>query len=550
MLRELFIQNYAIIEKLNIGFSPQFTVVTGETGAGKSILLGALSMVLGHRADTKVLYDEKLKCIVEATFDVSKYGLVPFFDAHELDFSDECIIRREISPNGKSRAFINDTPVRLTTMQALSNFIIDVHRQFDTQKINSAHFQLQTVDALAQHKPLLKEYQTKFDSYKKAQKEAVDLKEKQAESLRQKEFVLFQLNELIELELTAGEQNVLEQEKRSLSKAEDVKSFLGESAHFLTESETSIVANLNDILSSIQKLEGISPKIDDLIKRFNETIIEIEDISSTAQDLSEGAQLSPQRLEEVENRLDSIYVLEQKHNVQTLEELMVLQDKFQEDLASFEGVDDQLKKLEKFISKAQAELNTLAKKLNKNRVGQVKDFEKKVIKLLVLLGMEYGNFKVDISKGSLNKMGFDEVQFLFSANKGHKLSLIKDVASGGELSRLTLAIKSLVANAIPLPTIIFDEIETGISGEIAHKMSEILKDLSKQHQIISITHAPQIAAKGDKHYFIYKDVQNNRTFTRVNELNGEEKVMEIAKMLSGANPSKYAIENAKDLMLN
>ena len=546
MIKKLFIQNYAIIDELGIQFSDHLTTITGETGAGKSILMGALSLILGDRADTSVLFEKEKKCIVEGTFDLSHYQLQSFFESHELDYDDELILRREIKPSGKSRAFINDSPVLLSDMKALSNLIIDIHRQFDTLDINDVSFQLNTLDALAEHPKLLSEYREAFHVWKEEQKELETLVAQQAEQLKELDFLRFQLNEIEQLELSKNELAELQQEQEQLAFAEELREALGKAQYVIEDNEHSISSILAELLSLFERAGSAAEQIKE---RIESAIIELEDIARESGFMHDDIQADPGRLELIENRLSQIYNLLKKHQLESLSELLDLSDDFRTQIQSFESSEDRIQYLQKNQQKQLEQVLKLGKQISKQRAAVIPLLETQVQNLLKQVAMPNAIFKVHQETVETPKSsGIDEVKFLFTANKGGQLQPIKNVASGGELSRLALCIKSIVAAAIPLPTLIFDEIDSGVSGDVSLKMGKILHDLSRNHQVTVITHSPQISAMGDRHYFVYKETDEERTFTKVKEVEGKERIKAVAVMLSSDPPTEAALDNAKELL--
>jgi DNA repair protein RecN (Recombination protein N) len=549
MINRLLIKNYAIIEELEISFSDRLTIITGETGAGKSILLGALGLIMGKRADTKSLYNEEKKCIVEAYFDVSKYGLKAFFEENDIDFDDQVVVRRELTPAGKSRAFVNDTPVKLNILQQLSGALIDLHQQFDTLDIHNVSFQLRMIDALAENRALLVDYQKLFKQYQTNKNKLRELIHQNESAAKETDFLNFQLKEFNDVELIGGEQEQMEDEIGRLSNAEEIKRALGEAFQHLSENEQSIIGQLEEISTSLSGITEFHPDLNKIYERFESLKLELQDVSQEFEKIADSTEYDPERIAEIQSRLDLIYKLQNKHNAKTVAKLIEIQNNLKSQLKSFGDLSEEIENLEKEIEIQKKKLTTLAQKLSKKRKGVVAGFEKKVHDLLAQLSMEYSQLKVDVVElPELNSTGFDEVNFLFAPNKGSRFLPIKDVASGGELSRLTLCTKSLVASAIPLPTLIFDEIDTGISGDVALKMGNILHELSNRHQVISITHTPQIAVKADTHYFVYKKNTEDSTVTNVKLLSFDERVRAVATMLSGSPPSASAIENAKELL--
>ncbi|MFK7776202.1 MAG: DNA repair protein RecN [Saprospiraceae bacterium] len=549
MIQKLLIKNYAIIEELEINFSNGLTIITGETGAGKSILLGALGLIMGNRADTKSLYDQGKKCIIEAYFQVKKYNVKGFFEEHEIDYDDEVIVRRELTPSGKSRAFINDTPVNLKMLQQLSGSLIDLHQQFDTLDIHNVSFQLRMIDALAGNNDLLEKYQKTFKQYTSSKRNLAKLIEKSRAADKESDFLNFQLQEFNEVELIDGELEKMETEITQLSNAEDIKRTLGGAFQSLSESESSVISNLEEIGMALASLRKVYPDLEKIMERFDGAVLEIQDVASEFERIADETEHDGERILEIQNRLDLIYKLQNKHHVKTVNELLKIQADLQSKVGAFADLSSEIEKTEKDIEKFEQDSKKLAAQLSKKRKAVVGGFEKKVQKLLVLLGMEHAQLKIEIGTlEELSSTGLDDVNYLFAPNKGSQFLPIKGIASGGELSRLTLATKSLVASAIPLPTLIFDEIDTGISGDTALKMGGILHDLADQHQVVSITHSPQVAVKADNHYFVFKKVKDDKTVTSVRLLTPDERVRAIATMLSGSPPSESAMKNAKELL--
>lgn len=549
MIQRLSIKNYAIIEQLEIDFSQGLTIITGETGAGKSILLGALGLIMGKRADTKTLYDENKKCVIEGAFEVQAYGLEHFFEEHELDYEAVLIVRREISPSGKSRAFVNDTPVKLKVLQQLSASLIDLHQQFDTLDLNEVSFQLKMLDALAGNKSILNDYLKAYRHYQSFLRKLKQLEEANQNAAKESAFIAFQLNELVEAELREEEQESLEEELNRLNNAEGIKKALGTAYNALEENEQSILVQLEAIQLEIQAFQSVDQNLKTIYERLESVHIELQDLSRELEDVAEDIEYDPVRIEDAQARLDQLYRLQKKHFVSTVKELIYIREELQAKVNSFDSLDGEIGALKKQIDQQEADLIELAKKLSERRKSVVKEFEEKVQARLSLLAMPYAQLNIDFRVlKDLGPSGWDEVHFLFAANKGSKPQEIKDVASGGELSRLALVTKSLVASAIPLPTLIFDEIDTGISGDVALKMGNILRKLSDEHQVVCITHSPQIAAKADGHLFVYKEVKKDRTVTKVKELDQADRVYAIATMLSQDPPSDSAMENARELI--
>ena len=546
MIKHLFIQNYAIIDELKVKFSDHLTAITGETGAGKSILMGALSLILGDRADTNVLFEKTEKCIVEGIFDLSPYEVRSFFEQHDLDYDDELILRREIKPSGKSRAFINDSPVLLSVMKSLSTMIIDIHRQFDTLDINEVSFQLNTLDALADHQKLVKDYREHYTIWKEEAKELELLKQKQTNQIKELDFLRFQLNEIEELEVKPNELSTLQSEQEQLAFAEELKEALAKTQFLIEDSEQSIAQILSNL---IQLYERAGTSATDIKERIESAKIELEDIAREAGFKQESIEADPGRLDEIDHRLSQIYKLLKKHQLDQIEELFELTEQIKEKIDGYESSEARIAELEKNQSIHLKKVRNIGETISKGREKVIPKLEQKVRQLLQQLAMPNAIFKV--KQNTLDTpvpSGIDEVQFLFTANKGGQLKPIKDVASGGELSRLALCIKSIVAAAIPLPTLIFDEIDSGVSGDVSLKMGSILHQLSRKHQVVVITHSPQISAMGDKHYFVFKETNEKRTFSRVKEVDGKDRINAIASMLSTDPPTQAALDNAKELL--
>lgn len=549
MIRSLSIRNYAIIDNLEINFSDNLTIITGETGAGKSIILGALGLILGNRADTKILYNQSEKCVVEAICSIAAYNLETLFEEEDIDYEDETVIRREILPSGKSRAFINDTPVKLTTLERLSDSLIDLHQQFDTLDIQDVRFQLRVVDALANHKPVLLHYQQKFRLYEQNRRQLEKLMQRTQDADKESDFLRFQLDELRKASLQSGEQEELEQLQKQLSNAEDIKRVLQMAVQLLSESENAVTNQLSELMRDVHAVAEFHPQLPPLAERLDSFRYELDDIAGELQGVADDTEYDGERLAEIDTRLNLIYKLLKKHNAASLEILLSYQAELEAKLGGYEDLSAQIAQLEEQITAQERELWGLGEQLSASRKAIVANFEDTIHQLLHQLSMQYARIQVHIeTHKQLTINGIDNLQFLFAANKGSRPEPIKSVASGGELSRLALCIKSLVANAIPLPTLIFDEIDSGVSGEVAYQMGLILQQLASEHQIITITHSPQIAAKANVHYFVHKIVQEERTITGIRALSPDERITEIAKMLSGNPPTESAKLNARELL--
>ncbi|MBK7937032.1 MAG: DNA repair protein RecN [Lewinellaceae bacterium] len=549
MLKRLHIRNYALIDELEIDFSDRLTIITGETGAGKSILLGALGLVMGERADSKVFYNDAEKCVVEAFFEVDKYDLREFFEENELDYDNEVVIRRELSPTGKSRAFVNDTPANNSVLQRLTEALVDLHQQFDVLDIHNVNFQLRMIDALADNALIIKDYQNGFRRYSADKKRLAELVSRSENGAKEMEFLRFQLDELLQAGLLNGEQEQLEDELARLANAEDIKRTYGAAYSHLAESEQNITGQLREIARSMSGTRKFSGQLSALSERLDALVVDLQDIAKDCERISESTEHDPERIAEVQDRLNVMYKLEKKHGVASVAELLGIQENLEQKTGGFTDLGSEIARLEQTIGEQEKQLRNIAATLSERRKAIPPDFEERVHGMLAQLSMPHARLRVDIQPTSgLTPTGADDVQFLFASNVGSRYLPIKDVASGGELSRLTLCTKSLVADAIPLPTLIFDEIDSGISGDVSLKMGLILKELSARHQVVSITHTPQIAARADAHYFVYKKVADNRTVTNIRLLNADERVRSIAVMLSGNPPSDAAVATARELV--
>jgi len=549
MLKRLHIRNYALIDELEIKFSNHLTIITGETGAGKSILLGALGLVMGERADSKVFYNDTQKCIVEAFFEVGAYDLKSFFEENELDYDQEVVIRRELSPAGKSRAFVNDTPVNNQVLQRLTESLIDLHQQFDLLDIHNVNFQLRMIDALADNSTLLKEYQIGYKTYAVDRKRLAELISRSENGSKEMEFLRFQLDELLLAAPVAGEQEMLEFELSRLSNAEEIKRSYNMAYSYIADAEQNITGQLQEIARSLAPTRKLTPELSSMSERMDSLIVDLQEIAKDFDRISELTEHDPERINEVQERLNVLYKLQKKHGVVSIPELLQVQESLAAQTAGFTDLGGEIARLEQALTAQEKQLRSLAATLSKRRRSIPAAFEEKVHGMLHQLSMTHARLRVDIADlPNLSPTGTDDVQFLFASNIGSRYLPIKDVASGGELSRLTLCTKSLVADAIPLPTLIFDEIDSGISGDVSLKMGLILKELSARHQVVSITHTPQIAARADAHYFVYKKVADNRTITNIRLLEPEDRVRSIAVMLSGNPPSDSALATARELV--
>jgi DNA repair protein RecN (Recombination protein N) len=551
MLKSLSIRNYALIDAVEIDLAKGLTIITGETGAGKSILLGALGLLLGDRADSTALYNKNQKCVVEGIFNVKDYDLKNLFAENELEYENETVIRREISIEGKSRAFINDSPVNISVLKIICNELVDIHSQHETLALNETSFQLGAIDAVAGTDELLSEYKLTFKNYKKLSAQLKDLNETEAKAKKDLDYFRFQFDELDSLQLKAGEQERLESELETLENAETIKTGLSKSSFALDGGEINLLSGLTEIKNTLSQLAKFNPQIAQLNERINSSYIELKDIAAELESLNEEIVHDPKRILKVQERLDAIYRLEQKHSVKTIEELIVLRDELENKIAEIGSMEEQIKKLEKEIETVNKKLLDLAGKLSKKRSTAAPKFSKEIKNTLQQLGMPNADLNVSMEQLSEpGDSGLDKITFLFSANKGSAPQQLSKVASGGELSRLMLSLKSLLAKHTALPTIIFDEIDAGISGDIAAKTGSILEQMSDTMQVVTITHLPQVASKGKSHLFVYKEEEGKRMVTKIKLLNKEERLKEIAKMLSAGKVGEAAMKNAKELLRN
>jgi DNA repair protein RecN (Recombination protein N) len=549
MLKELQIQNYALIRDLDIQFYTGLNTITGETGTGKSIMLGALGLILGNRADTSSLLEDSRKCIVEGKFDIRNYKLEGFFEANDIDFDAICILRREIAPNGKSRAFINDTPVNLSLIKELGEKLIDIHSQHQTIKLTNNSFQLSLLDAFAGHKNLLESYGAIYRQYQKQSQELEKLRAQQLQAQKENDYNTFQLNELEEAKLKEGELISLEEELNLLSNAENIQQSLSAALFAMMESEQSILIQIAEIRKYVSAIARLNPRIEHILNRIDALQVESKDIAGDIEDLNESVSIDNERMEEVSARLAMLNHLLNKHHFRNEAELISYQHELRIKVLSVENLADDIASLDKSRSQFAGELNALADKISSNRKAQVKPLEDSLATLLQQVGIPEAKIEIRLSETEkLTDTGRDQISILFSANKGIRPEPVSQVASGGELSRLMLCFKYLLADSIFLPTIIFDEIDTGISGEVTIMVGQIMKRLAANHQVISITHQPQVAAMGENQFVVYKTAGEDFSSTHIRELQKEERVLEIAKMISGKKPSALAMENAKELL--
>ncbi|MDR0845126.1 MAG: DNA repair protein RecN [Tannerella sp.] len=552
MLKSLLIRNYVLIDHLNIQFEDGFSVITGETGAGKSIILGALALVLGQRADSSSLQAGSEKCIVEAVFDISAYHLEEFFLSNDLEYDAEnCILRRELLNSGKSRAFINDSPTPLTVVKDLGDRLIDVHSQHQNLLLADTHFQLNVVDTIAQNAALLKTYKAEYNHYTSLSASLEELKDKAIKAGNDEDYIRFQFEELQKTQLVAGEQAELEQELETLSHTEEIKGAFYKVTALLNEEEQGAVQKLQESLSAIEALNAYFPKAQEFAERLRSAYIDLNDLASEIGVLKEDIEFDPARLGWVNDRINTLYSLQQKHRVSSVDELITRRDDFEKQLKTIESFDEEIASLEKQLSASYQTLSKQAAELSKQRKKAAQTIEQQLVKRMVLLGMPNVRFQIDfVPRPKPAADGMDEIRFLFSANKNESLKPVAQTASGGEISRVMLCIKAMIAGFAALPTIIFDEIDTGTSGEIADKMADIMQDLGQKMQVITITHLPQIAAKGKAQYFVYKEDTTERTYTRIRHLDAAERINEIARMLSGSSLTEASVANAKELLNN
>lgn len=548
MLKSLSISNYALIDQLLMQPSSGLCMITGETGAGKSIMLGAMGMLLGNRADTKVLLHEDKKCVVEGVFEIGSYKLQEFFEQEDLDFDSTCIIRREISPSGKSRTFINDTPVLLDTLKTLGERLVDVHSQHDTLQLASGAFQLGLIDAYAQSKNELEAYRIAFKTFKSTQKKRTELARRATELKKEADFNAFQLEELSVLALRVGEQSELESSQEILENAEEIKLRINEMLQLLQDDQLGVTNSIAQINQGMQQLSKLAHAFDSLRERFHSLMLELRDIEESLSDEETKVEVDFEKLDQTRDRLSRIYLLQKKHGLSSVEELISLERELADKVFEVQNLDEILEKADQELIEAEKLLQSTGLSLRKKRLNSTAAFAKELSQLLAGLGMENAKIEIEHHEVVAGILGLDELEILFSANKGAAPQALKKVASGGEFSRLLFAIKYLMADKMELPTLIFDEIDTGISGEVALKMVGMMQDISKKHQVICITHLPQVAGKGDVHYFVYKDNTSEKTISKIKLLSLEERIEELAKMISGVSPSASALESARELV--
>ena len=549
MLKQLHISNYALIDELNVSFESGFNVITGETGAGKSILLGALGFALGDRADTNVLYDKDKKCVVEAQFELDDETLKPLFEENELDFESDCIFRRELNPQKKSRAFINDTPVALQTMKAIGGQMVDIHTQHDSLLLTDADFQLRLLDNIAQNGTLLSEYQVEYTTHNTIKRKLNELKEMADKNTAENDYLKFQLDELDKANLKEGEYADIEQTLSVMENAEEIKTLLVTANGLMENSENSILGQVNELSSNLSRLKHLLPDTEGLDERIENLKVELKDIAYDLRRKEDDTQFDEEQLQSLQERYDLLSRLMMKHRVNDFGELIALRDNLKEKTNAFENIDEAIAQAEKQLKTSEKQLSTLAKALHDKRCQAATTFGEKVTVLVRQLAMPFAQFQVSVeSQPTFGSKGSDEIRFLFSANKGIAVDDLRRVASGGELSRLMLSIKSAVSSYNYIPTLVFDEIDTGVSGEVAAKIGGIMRQMGRSLQLISITHLPQVASQAEHHYFIYKDNEGTRTQSHIRVLQHEERITEIAKMLSNDQVTPEALRAAEVLL--
>ena len=549
MLQSLAIQNYTLINQIEIDFKNGFSIITGETGSGKSILLGALGLVLGQRPETNILKDKDRKCIIEASFNISKYQLQKFFADTEMEYEEETILRREILPNGKTRGFVNDSPVSLKVLKELGLKLIDIHSQNQNLSLGDPEYQMGIVDTYAQHFSLLNDYQIQFEAYQKIKKELRNQEELARKEKSDLDYYQFQLQQLLDANLVEGEQIEMESELETLNHAEEIKTNLFKASNLLSEGDVAIISLLKEARTAIGQVQSVFPEGDEFYERFESSCIELQDLASELERSYEAMEFDPSRISFLTEKLDAIYSLQQKHRVESVEELIKIREDLDEKVLKISSSDDLIEELKVKLKAQNLKLDKAADKLSKSRKAVIPVIEKALESQLIQLGMPHAKIKFEQSiTEEYQYLGRDFIRILFSANKNGQLEEISKVASGGEMSRLMLSIKSLISASTALPSIVFDEIDTGVSGEIADKMGVVMREMAENIQVISITHLPQIASKGNYHYKVYKADDELETYSNIVLLDQESRIEELAKMLSGADMTQAAMENAKVLL--
>lgn len=548
MLSHLLIKNYALIEHLELSPSPNLNIITGETGAGKSIMLGAVGLLMGKRADTKVLLNEEAKCIIEGHFDLTAYNLKKAFKEAELDYEPTSIIRREISPSGKSRAFINDTPVTLDILKSIGLSLMDVHSQHETLNLGKSSFQLAFIDAFANSTSARKEYAKTFRAYKDKQSYLEKLTVEATQIRQEADYNNFLLDELIKADLQSDEQDSLEEHVKLAEHAEEIKLKLNEAINIGTNSEFAATSSIQELKVILKQISNYSEKYSDLHQRVDSVLIELADILNEIEKAEQDVDFDPEESQRLQERLSLIYSLQQKHGVSTIDDLIAIREELDQKAQKFVNIDDEIESVTSEMNQLKDQAFTQAKALSKKRSDALGNVESELIQLLQKVGIPDAEIKIKNEQTDLNAAGIDDINILFSANKGIAPKELSKVASGGEYSRLMFCVKYILADKISLPTIIFDEIDTGVSGEVALKLGEMMKSMAQNHQVIAISHLPQIAAKGDSHYFVFKDNTSDKSISKIKELNEDSRIEEIAKMIGGEKPSDVAFENAKELI--
>ncbi len=548
MIKSLQIQNYALIEELEMNPSAKLNIITGETGAGKSIMLGAVGLLLGNRVDTKILLNNDQKCVVEGTFDLSSYQLEPIFIEEDLDYESECVIRREINASGKSRAFINDSPANLNSLKRIGTYLMDVHSQHQSLDLGTNSYQLKVIDAFAGHTDLIKSFQSTFDTFSGAKNHYESLLKLSRERSEDTDYKTFILQELQQAQLDDLDQEALEKELETLDNAEEIKLKLSQSVHLLDESEFSILQQLKEVSQALSTAGTFSEQIQELADRIESTSIELQDALNELQVNQDKIEYDPERALAIKERLDLLYRLQKKNGLQSVEELIQLRDRLDRNLSEISNLDEEIEKAKAVLAEAEKEMLDVGTKLSESRKLYALNLADEIEKIIKNIGIENGTIEIGVKTSPPTKYGLDTIEMLFSANKGVKPQELKEVASGGEFSRLIFAIKYLIADKTAMPTIIFDEIDTGVSGQVALQMIRMMKAMAQNHQVISISHLPQFAAGGDAHYFVYKDHSSNRSISKIKKLRQEDRVLEIAKMISGENPANAALESARELL--
>jgi DNA repair protein RecN (Recombination protein N) len=549
LLKTLSIKNYALIDNLSVSFNNGLSIITGETGAGKSILVGGLSLILGKRADISIVKDVSKKCVIEGVFDVGNYNLKSIFKENQIDYETETIIRREILTSGKSRAFINDSPVNLNQLSKISSFIIDIHSQHQTLELTQNNFQFEVIDSISNNLSIIENYKSTLDLYNTKLKELEELTQSKDQLIKTLDYNLFLANEIESSSILNESLEKLEEEQKNLANFNFIKEELVQSSQLISDEKHGLIAKMNNLKNSLKRLSENSASFSDIYERFSSVFIEVDDIAGEIENSSEGLEENPEKLEEINSKLSSIHNLFRKHSVSTIIELEEIYEKLSDSISTSENIDQKISDVSIECNELKGELNKKAELIHDNRIASIPYFISEIQKIIHDLGMKNAKFKIDVNKQEAFYLnGKDDIEFLFTANKGSDYKLLKKSASGGELSRIMLAIKSILANYRQLPTLMFDEIDTGVSGEISQKIGYIMKQMSRKMQIFTITHLPQIAAKGESHYKVLKTQEKEKTITNMVKLNSEERIVEIATMLEGDKISASAVAHAKQLL--